>query len=180
VSSIVAESEGSQTEGATIWFVIVFGVIASITMIILGAIMPDRVGPWWIYGTALAGFIALGWWLMGRSSVKIQLVEADGRLRVVVRGKSVDIDAPLAEAYERWHWIQQVGAKYGGPMAHFNLTVRTADGRFLGFRQMGGPDGAGWPRREDGLPDGPDVFLCLNIFGLERAVAARAKGSSGT
>ncbi len=46
---VLHEAEGSSTEDGAMWFLLVFGVIGAITMIILGAIIPEQVGAWWIW-----------------------------------------------------------------------------------------------------------------------------------
>ncbi len=162
------------TGDAWVWYVVVFGVVAALTMTIVGLASGDRVGPWWMYVVALAGFIALGAWAFRRGALKIALVEQEGALRVTVSGNAVSLDVELEPGHQRWCWVEHNAPTRGGPMGHFNLTVTAVDGRVIGFQQMGAPDGRdGWPRRDSGLADGADVFSCGNIFGLERALAAR-------
>ena len=174
MADVVHEAEAQSTEDGLIWFVIVFGVIGAITMIIVGAIIPERVGAWWIYAAALVGFIALGWWAMGNSSVKLQLVDDGDGLRLVAKGKSVNLDERLEPGYQHWATGERVPLKLGGGvMMHFSLTVKTAAGRTFGFRQMGGSDAGGWPERGKRLTDGVDVFSTVDIFGLQRALAKR-------
>jgi hypothetical protein len=53
---------------------------------------------------------------------------------------------------------------------HFNVLVKTASGREIGFTTLGGRGVVDWPERSPGLPDGPDTFSPMNLFGLEKAL----------
>lgn len=176
MATVLHRAEGSYTEDSAIWWLIVLGGVGAITMIIVGAIVPEKVGPWWVWTVVLVGIVALAWWALGKGGVVIELVD-DGATRVVVKGKAVAIDEVLESGVEHWCTLERVPVRLGGGhMAHFSVVVRTAGGRRLGFRQMGGSDSAGWPVRDGRLEDGKDVFLTVDIFGLHKALAERGGG----
>ena len=166
------------TGDPAVWYLVVLGAIGGLTMTIVGVIIPERVGPWWLWAVVLVASIALGAWAMSRGVLKVSLFEVDGALRAVVSGKAVSIDVALKPGHDHWYWVDSGRPSHGGPMAHFNLTVCSGDGRVLGFTQMGSATKTEtWPRRDSGLADGTDVYSCVDLFGLQRALAAREAAS---
>lgn len=177
MATVLHRAEGSYTEDGAIWWLIVLGGVGAITMIIVGAIVPEKVGPWWVWTAVLVGIVALAWWALGKGGVVIELVDDGGATRVTVKGKAVAIDEVLESGVEHWCTLERVPVRLGGGhMAHFSVVVRAAGGRRLGFRQMGGSDSAGWPVRDGRLQDGKDVFFTVDIFGLHKALVERAGG----
>jgi hypothetical protein len=172
---LVYEGEASATDDSAIWWLIAPGSIGAITMIIVAAILPDKVGPWWVWTAVLVGLIALGWWAMGRAAVVVRIAREGDTLRLRVNGRAANIDEQLRPGYDHWARAERIPARAGGGvMMHFSLTVKTSNGRTIGFRQMGGADTAGWPEGADRVRDGTDVFMTVDIFGLERALRADA------
>jgi hypothetical protein len=168
---VVFQATGSGTTGQGLWFLIVFGVIGALTMIIV-SIAGLPVGPWWLWLLAIVPFVQLARWEMRSSAVEVELVREGERLRLRVRGRGARpaIDGVLAPAYEHWATSFRVPIRQGGgTMTHFSLVVVAGD-RKVGFHQMGGADTYGWPERAPRLADGQDVFSIANIFSLEKAL----------
>ncbi len=175
---VVFTSEAQVTDLAGLWFLITFGFIGGLTMIILGFAIPQLVGPWWLWILSLVPFVLLARWEMRRSKVEIKLFDdGSGGVRLVIGGRAAAIDTAIEPRYERWATAENIPIRHGGGvMMHFSVVVRGNRGRRIAFTQMGGRDAAGWPERKPRLGNGQDVFSTLNIFGLEKAL--RARGSA--
>ena len=164
------ECDGSATnDGWAIWLVVLGGIGSLTGLIVSLAIGGDRAGPWWAYAIGLVGVIGLAVWSMQSSAVKIRLERGEPNRRLVVSGRGASLDVLLRRDHTRWQFAERIRVQHGGGvMMHFAVVVETRDGRKIGFRQMGGEKGEGWPAGEGPLEDGRDVFVVVDIFGLER------------
>lgn len=128
----------------------------------------------------IVGLIWLGRWELRRSTIRIELYEKDGELRLRIRGRGLQVDEQIARGYDRWTNVISNSARAGGPMLRYNLAVRTNGGKQIGFHTLGGRLGLDWPERPDGLEDGPDTFSPHNLFLLDKALKAGERSSAGS
>ncbi len=170
-------ANGQGTTGSGLWFLIVFGVIGALTAGIV-SLAGLHAGPWWLWLLVIAGFVWLGRWELRRSAMVIELIEKDGELRLRIHGRGVQVDEPIERGYDHWTNVITNSVRQGGPMLRYNITVRTGNGRQIGFHTLGGRLGLDWPERGEGLADGPDTFSPGNLFLLEKALRAAAGASA--
>jgi hypothetical protein len=140
---ILFHCEGNSRQSALLWYPIVFGVIGVLLMILLAAVGMPGVGRWWLWVLALVPFYFLGRWEMRRSHVSIDLVAVrNGGRRLRISGRGGNLDEELAGEPERWTTKPMVPQRPPGPVLYpFNVLVKTASGREIGYTTLAGR----WP-----------------------------------
>ena len=75
MAKVLYAADGNATTGSAIWYLIVLGVVGALTAMIVAFALP--IGPWWMWLLAIAPFVWLGKWEMGRSAMTIELTKSD-------------------------------------------------------------------------------------------------------
>jgi hypothetical protein len=162
------EVEGSKGSSMSLSaFVLILGVIGSLTMFIVALAIPDRVGPWWIYVITFAASIAYGVRTFKNDKVIVRVL--DGKLKLSGPTTAIEVALPSEAA----HWISFVKGPHVGAkrIVQYNVVVESG-GKKLGFWNLCGSEGsepADWPVQSGGVSC-DEQFLCPRLDELVRVI----------
>lgn len=164
-------SQGSRSSTIGMYANIIL-YLGWILVFIMSFIVPEKVGPWWVWVLGLGLIIGFSVWVYKLDRVEVEVTNLrNGKFSLDIHGPRTKEIFPVVEEYAFWYCMEQIPLKHGGgSFVKRFVKFRGIDGKAIIFKEMGGAEKSipkHWPHKKYDPGEGRGV---LHVYQLEKMV----------
>jgi hypothetical protein len=110
-----------------------------ILVFIMSFIIPEKVGPWWVWTLVLVLLVGFSIWIHKLDGVEVEVTNLrNSKFSLDIHGPRTKEIFPVVEEYAFWYCMEQMPLKYGGgSFVKRFVKFRGTDGKEIIFKEMG-------------------------------------------